>query len=112
MPEPRSPVPPSSAMVGLLSTIPHRLNSMVLCLDTQYLLEDSSTRIERSVAFGHRTRSSPSVRERACFAAFLEHARPDLALAIMLALWTGQRQGDLLRLPWSAYDGKRFRLRR
>ena len=20
-------------------------------------------------------------------------------------LWTGQRQGDLLRLPWSAYDG-------
>jgi integrase len=22
----------------------------------------------------------------------------------LLALWTGQRQGDLLRLPWSAYD--------
>jgi integrase len=29
----------------------------------------------------------------------------------MLALWTGQRQGDLLRLPWSAYDGTRIRLR-
>src|SRR5258708_14598072 len=29
----------------------------------------------------------------------------------MLALWTGQRQGDLLRLPWSAYDGKHIRLR-
>ena len=29
----------------------------------------------------------------------------------MLGLWTGQRQGDLLRLPWSAYDGKQFRLR-
>jgi integrase len=29
----------------------------------------------------------------------------------MLALWTGQRQGDLLRLPWSAYDGKYIRLR-
>jgi integrase len=26
-------------------------------------------------------------------------------------LWTGQRQGDLLRLPWSAYDGHRIRLR-
>ena len=29
----------------------------------------------------------------------------------MLALWTGQRQGDLLRLPWAAYDGTRIRLR-
>ena len=29
----------------------------------------------------------------------------------MLALWTGQRQGDLLRLPWSAYDGASIRLR-
>jgi hypothetical protein len=30
--------------------------------------------------------------------------------AELLALWTGQRQGDLLRLPWSAYDGARIRL--
>jgi integrase len=37
-------------------------------------------------------------------------ARPDLQLAIILALWTGQRQGDLLRLPWSAYDGAKVRL--
>lgn len=43
-------------------------------------------------------------------AAFLKSAGPELALAIMLALWTGQRQGDLLRLPWSAYDGSHFRL--
>jgi integrase len=27
------------------------------------------------------------------------------------ALWTGQRQGDLLRLPWSAYDGTHIRLK-
>jgi hypothetical protein len=26
-----------------------------------------------------------------------------------LALWTGQRQGDLLTLPWSAYDGSHLR---
>jgi integrase len=32
-------------------------------------------------------------------------------MAAVLALWTGQRQGDLLRLPWSAYDGKFIRLR-
>jgi integrase len=44
-------------------------------------------------------------------AAFLSQASPELALAMMLALWTGQRQGDLLRLPWSAYDGSHFRLR-
>jgi integrase len=30
---------------------------------------------------------------------------------LLLALWTGQRQGDLLRLTWSAYDGKDIRLR-
>jgi integrase len=44
-------------------------------------------------------------------AAFLAIARPELAMAMMLALWTGQRQGDLLRLPWSAYDGSHIRLR-
>jgi integrase len=42
-------------------------------------------------------------------ATFLGSAAPELALALMLALWTGQRQGDLLRLPWSAFDGSRIR---
>lgn len=31
--------------------------------------------------------------------------------AYMLAVWTGQRQGDLLRLSWRAYDGSCIRLR-
>ena len=44
-------------------------------------------------------------------AAFLERAPAHLHLPLMLALWTGQRQGDLLRLPWSAYDGKHIRLK-
>lgn len=44
-------------------------------------------------------------------AAFLKHAPAHLHLPLLLALWTGQRQGDLLRLPWSAYDGTRIRLR-
>jgi integrase len=43
-------------------------------------------------------------------AAFLERAPAHLHLPLLLALWTGQRQGDLLRLPWSAYDGKHIRL--
>jgi integrase len=44
-------------------------------------------------------------------AAFLERAPARLHLAMLLALWTGQRQGDLLRLSWNAYDGKHIRLR-
>ena len=35
----------------------------------------------------------------------LANAAYSLALALLLALWTGQRQGDLLRLTWPAYDG-------
>jgi integrase len=44
-------------------------------------------------------------------AAFLARAPAHLHLPLLLALWTGQRQGDLLRLVWSAYDGARIRLR-
>ena len=44
-------------------------------------------------------------------AAFVERAPAHLHLPLLLALWTGQRQGDLLRLTWSAYDGKHIRLR-
>jgi integrase len=43
--------------------------------------------------------------------AFLERAPRHLHLPLTLALWTGQRQGDLLRLPWSAYDGSKITLR-
>jgi integrase len=43
-------------------------------------------------------------------AAFIANASPPLQLALLLALWTGQRQGDLLRLTWTAYDGARIRL--
>jgi integrase len=44
-------------------------------------------------------------------AAFLRSAPAHLHLPLALALWTGQRQGDLLRLSWSAYDGTHIRLR-
>lgn len=43
-------------------------------------------------------------------AAFMATASQPLQLALLLALWTGQRQGDLLRLTWTAYDGARIRL--
>lgn len=44
-------------------------------------------------------------------AAFAAVASPELRLALDLALHTGQRRGDLLRLPWSAYDGEAISLR-
>src|SRR5262249_4073106 len=44
-------------------------------------------------------------------ATFLKIAPKHLHLPLLLALWPGQRQGDLLRLPWSAYDGTHIRLR-
>ncbi len=44
-------------------------------------------------------------------AAFYAKAPDHLHLALTLALWTGQRQGDLLRLTWSAYDGTHIRLK-
>src|SRR5262249_18006102 len=44
-------------------------------------------------------------------AAFLGKAPKHLLLPFLLAIWTAQRQGDLLRLLWSAYDGSFIRLR-
>ena len=45
-------------------------------------------------------------------ARFLDVASPQMRLAMMLAVNTGQRQGDLRRLPWSAYDGTDIKVRR
>jgi integrase len=44
-------------------------------------------------------------------ASFMAAAPQALQRALLLALETGQRQGDLLVLPWSAYDGTWIRLK-
>jgi integrase len=43
--------------------------------------------------------------------AFTRVASLEMYAALMLAMHTGQRQGDLRRLPWSGYDGKRITLK-
>ncbi len=43
--------------------------------------------------------------------AFMRVAPLELQRALIIALHTGQRQGDILRLPWSAYDGTAISLR-
>jgi integrase len=44
-------------------------------------------------------------------AAFMSVAPIELQRALILALHSGQRQADLLRLPWSAYNGRTITLR-
>lgn len=43
-------------------------------------------------------------------AALMAQASPQVALAALIAAETGQRQRDVLRLTWSAYDGQKIRL--
>ncbi len=58
----------------------------------------------------YRGSRAAKVWSEAEIARFMAVARPEVALGMTLALWTGQRNGDLLSLPWSAYDGKHIRL--
>jgi len=44
-------------------------------------------------------------------AAFMAVAPIEMQRALILGLHTGQREGDLLRLPWSSYDGTKISLR-
>jgi integrase len=53
---------------------------------------------------------SETIWEATHIALFHAWASEPLQRALVLALETGQRQGDLLALPWSAYDGTWIRL--
>ncbi|MGI6245023.1 MAG: tyrosine-type recombinase/integrase [Pseudochelatococcus sp.] len=43
--------------------------------------------------------------------AFMAVASPEMRLALVLALHTGQRQGDILRFAWGDYNGTHLSLR-
>lgn len=59
----------------------------------------------------YRSSRSETVWSEEDEAAFMEKAPVHLRLALIMALWTGQRQGDLLKLTWSAYNGTHIRLK-
>ena len=42
---------------------------------------------------------------------FLREARPSLRLAVKLALYTGQRRSDLVKMKWSQFDGEYIEVR-
>jgi integrase len=54
----------------------------------------------------HRSDRSEIVWTEQHIESFMAAASPELTLAVMIALYTGLRQGDILRLPWTAYDGR------
>lgn len=58
----------------------------------------------------YRPDRTDNVWQEADVQAFLAKAGPHLRLPFLLALWTGQRRGDVLRMPWGAYDGASIRL--
>jgi hypothetical protein len=57
-----------------------------------------------------RTRPRAVIWEPEEVTTFLRDATPSIRLAVALGLYTLQREGDLLLLPWSAVAGGRFRL--
>ena len=59
----------------------------------------------------HHSDRSEKIWEPDQIAAFMAVASMPLQRALVLALETGQRQADVLALPWSAYDGAWIRLR-
>lgn len=59
----------------------------------------------------YRATRSDTIWTEADETALFEVAPHRIKLAYLLAVWTGQRQGDLLRLTWNAYDGSHIRLK-
>jgi integrase len=55
---------------------------------------------------GHLPAWTPAEAEQA-----MRQLPEHLRRPVVLALYSGQRRGDLCRLPWSAYDGRSLRLR-
>ena len=81
-----------------------RVNCKGLNRVTKRLADGTSKTFEKAGRL-YRASRNDRVWTAADEVAFLKAAPAHLHLPLFLALWTGQRQGDLLRLPWSAYDG-------
>ncbi len=56
----------------------------------------------------HRSNRSDSIWTDQDFAALAQTASAELSWAVELASFTALRQSDLIRLPWSSYDGSSF----
>jgi integrase len=75
-------------------------------LDKEWIKRNPLERVE-SLSSGTRR---DEIWTDAEIGAFKAEAPEYMTRALLLALWTGQRQGDLLRLTWKAYDGTHISL--
>jgi integrase len=85
----------------------------VLSIVLSYAVDDGALRENHAKTIGklYRADRANKIWSDVDVTAFQAVASPELRLALWLALDTGQRQGDLLRLPWSAFDGGSISLR-
>lgn len=85
----------------------------VLSIVLSYAVDDGTLRENYAKAIGklYRSDRADKIWEDVRIAAFQAKASAELRLALRLGLDTGQRQGDLLHLPWSAFDGRSISLR-
>lgn len=74
-------------------------------IENGWLKQSPTARMKRG-AGGHLPAWTP-----ADAALAIERLPEPLRRAVVLALYTGQRRGDLIGLPWNAYDGRTLRLR-
>ena len=75
-------------------------------VEEEYIYRNPASRLGRV----HTTTRRDIIWTEAQIATFLRSAPRHLAWAMLLALWTGQRQSDLLALRWADYDGQYIKL--
>jgi integrase len=72
----------------------------------EHLDLDLDANPRRGISRIHKTRGSHEPWPESLIEAFDKAAPPRLRLAMKLALYTGQRRSDLIRMDWSRFDGK------
>lgn len=84
-----------------------RITSAVFgfAVDRGWLDHSPATRMQKDIDRGHL----PAWNEKDVALA-LANLPEHLRRPIILALYTGQRRGDLIKMPWSAYDGAKIRV--
>lgn len=76
-------------------------------VEGEYFAENYASKIKRL----HRVDRSDSIWTVDDFTAFERFATKELRWAVRLAAFTGLRQGDLINVVWTHYDGTSFQLR-
>lgn len=74
-------------------------------VDRGWIDHSPATRMQRDIEKGHL----PAWTEEDVALA-LDNLPEHLRRPIILALYTGQRRGDIIAMPWSAYDGAKIRV--